>query len=196
MAMSLRYPIYCQKLRHSNIYQHSKIIFQLRRQECNKFYSTARNLSSNLLNSSTKGELQFFTGLSRCAVHAGRTNRFHTSVFNLTDKIKISFKTENDTVTLAGSEGDSLLDIVNNNNYQIDGYGACDGTVACSTCHVVLDQATFDAVNKGITEEEKDLLDMASDVEATSRLGCQVYVTPAVDGATVVVPAPVDLRDL
>lgn len=43
-----------------------------------------------------------------------------------------------------GKVGDSLLDVVVNNDLDIEGYGACEGTVTCSTCHVVLKKEDFD----------------------------------------------------
>ena len=45
--------------------------------------------------------------------------------------------------------------------------GACDATIACSTCHCVLEKKHFNDLNKGVTEEEKDLLDMVQDVTDT-----------------------------
>ena len=40
--------------------------------------------------------------------------------------------------------GDSLLDVVVNNDLNIEGYGACEGTLTCSTCHVVLKPEDYD----------------------------------------------------
>ena len=51
---------------------------------------------------------------------------------------------EGEKVTVTAPEGDNLLDIVINNDIDIDGFGACEGTLACSTCHVVLSQEDFD----------------------------------------------------
>jgi hypothetical protein len=65
--------------------------------------------------------------------------------------------------------------------------GACGGELACSTCHLIFDQATFDSLPP-MTEEEQDMLDLAFEVTETSRLGCQVIVTEAFDGIKVRAP--------
>ena len=65
--------------------------------------------------------------------------------------------------------------------------GVCDQAMACSTCHVVLDNKTYEAV-PGATEDELDVLDLAAEQEGTSRLACQVMVSPALEGAQIKVP--------
>ncbi len=59
--------------------------------------------------------------------------------------------------------------------------------MACATCHVVVEGAWFDRL-PGASAEEEDMLDLAAEVQATSRLGCQVRLTTALDGLTVRVP--------
>lgn len=39
--------------------------------------------------------------------------------------------------TVQAKEGDNLLDVAINNDIDLDGFGACEGTLACSTCHVI-----------------------------------------------------------
>ncbi|KAK9498928.1 hypothetical protein O3M35_003469 [Rhynocoris fuscipes] len=75
---------------------------------------------------------------------------------------EINFTLPNgEKVKAKGKEGDSLLDVVVNNNLDIDGFGACEGTLTCSTCHVVLKKADFDRLPEKATEEENDMLDLA-----------------------------------
>lgn len=62
--------------------------------------------------------------------------------------------------------------------------GACEGVCACSTCHVILEEETFDALDDP-SEEEEDMLDQAFGLTPTSRLGCQVELTQAMDGMKV-----------
>lgn len=64
---------------------------------------------------------------------------------------------------------------------------ACGGNAACSTCHVYVDEAYMDRL-PAPEENERDMLDLAMDTEPTSRLGCQLKLTPDCDGITFVVP--------
>ena len=99
---------------------------------------------------------------------------------------------EGEKVTVTAPEGDNLLDIVINNDIDIDGFGACEGTLACSTCHVVLSQEDFDRLPDEATDEELDMLDLAFGLTETSRLGCQVCVSKELSGITVRVPEGVN----
>ena len=69
--------------------------------------------------------------------------------------------------------GKSILEVAQEN--EIDLEGACDGSMACSTCHVVFEQKHFDVLPKP-EEEEEDMLDLAFGLTDTSRLGCQIKV--------------------
>jgi len=91
-------------------------------------------------------------------------------------------------VTAKGKEGDNLLDIAINNDVEIDGFGACEGTLACSTCHLIFDQEVFDKLPDEATDEELDMLDLAYGLQDTSRLGCQVCISKALDGIEVKIP--------
>lgn len=66
--------------------------------------------------------------------------------------------------------------------------GACEGSLACSTCHVIVDQKYFDQLGEA-TEDEEDMLDLAFGLTATSRLGCQIILSEALDGIRVALPA-------
>lgn len=83
-------------------------------------------------------------------------------------------------------EGVSVLDIAHSN--AIDLEGACEGCMACSTCHVIVDPAWFDRL-PGSSEEEDDMLDLALALTRTSRLGCQITITRELDGLVVTLPA-------
>lgn len=63
--------------------------------------------------------------------------------------------------------------------------------MSCATCHIILDRETFDKLNPP-TSAEKDMLDLAYEPVATSRLGCQVKMSPETDGMTVTIPAGVN----
>lgn len=64
---------------------------------------------------------------------------------------------------------------------------ACSGVMACSTCHVYIDEAWTPAVGEP-TEEEEDMLDLAYERKGTSRLGCQLILTPELDGLVITLP--------
>ncbi|MFZ0694523.1 MAG: ferredoxin family 2Fe-2S iron-sulfur cluster binding protein [Alphaproteobacteria bacterium] len=82
--------------------------------------------------------------------------------------------------------GLSVLEIAHRN--KIDLEGACEGSLACSTCHVVVDPDDFERL-KDPTEDEEDMLDLAWGLTETSRLGCQIIITDELDGLTVKLPA-------
>ena len=82
--------------------------------------------------------------------------------------------------------GLSVLEIAHENDVDIE--GACEGSLACSTCHVVVDQTYYDMLEPA-TEDEEDMLDLAFGLTHTSRLGCQIRMTEELDGLTVHLPA-------
>ena len=71
--------------------------------------------------------------------------------------------------------------------------GTCEGQMACSTCHVIVDPADFERLPRA-SEEEDDLLDLAAHVTRTSRLACQIWLEPGLGELTVRVPA--EARDM
>jgi 2Fe-2S ferredoxin len=82
--------------------------------------------------------------------------------------------------------GLSVLEIAHKHGVDIE--GACEGSLACSTCHVIVDPAWSGKLTKP-TEDEEDMLDLAFGLEKTSRLGCQIVMTEALDGLVVRLPA-------
>jgi len=108
------------------------------------------------------------------------------------EPVTVTFVTSDGTRhTVQGKEGDSLLDLVIDKQVPLDGYGACEGTLACSTCHVILNQKDFDRLPEKPTDEELDMLDLAYGISDTSRLGCQIILKKEFDGLEVLVPAGV-----
>nr|WP_294509724.1 ferredoxin family 2Fe-2S iron-sulfur cluster binding protein [uncultured Rhodopila sp.] len=82
--------------------------------------------------------------------------------------------------------GLSVLEIAHKHGVDIE--GACEGSLACSTCHVIVDAAWFKKLETP-TEDEEDMLDLAFGLTRTSRLGCQIVMTEALDGLVVTLPA-------
>lgn len=83
-------------------------------------------------------------------------------------------------------DGQSLLDLAQAAGQPLE--GTCEGQMACSTCHVIIDKDWFDKLLRAI-EDEEDMLDLASGARRTSRLSCQINLTPELDGLVVHVPA-------
>jgi 2Fe-2S ferredoxin len=82
--------------------------------------------------------------------------------------------------------GLSVLEIAHQNDVDLE--GACEGSLACSTCHVIVDSAYYNKLAKA-SEEEEDMLDLAFGLTHTSRLGCQIIMTEELDGITVTLPS-------
>ena len=81
--------------------------------------------------------------------------------------------------------GLSVLEIAHRHGIDIE--GACEGSLACSTCHVIVEPAWYPQLNEA-SEDEEDMLDLAFGLSATSRLGCQLIMTEELDGLTVRLP--------
>ncbi|KAE8210727.1 hypothetical protein CF327_g5441 [Tilletia walkeri] len=102
--------------------------------------------------------------------------------------LKVTFRdsTGKDIKTVEANEGDDLLTLAH--AYGIDLEGACEGSVACSTCHVILDSDVYDLLEEP-SDDENDMLDLAFGLTDTSRLGCQVKVTKETDGMVAQLPS-------
>jgi len=81
--------------------------------------------------------------------------------------------------------GLSVLEIAHKHNVDIE--GACEGSLACSTCHVIIEGDWFAKLDTP-TEDEEDMLDLAFGLERTSRLGCQIVMSGDLDGLVVRLP--------
>lgn len=81
--------------------------------------------------------------------------------------------------------GISLLEVAHKNDVPLE--GACEGSLACSTCHVIVDEAWYDKLPEA-SDDEEDMLDLAFGLTHTSRLGCQIMVNDSLDGLKISVP--------
>lgn len=81
--------------------------------------------------------------------------------------------------------GDRLLDVAWNARQPLE--GACEGCMACSTCHVIVDAKDFERLPPA-SEEEEDLLDLAAHATRTSRLACQIVLDPGMESFSVRIP--------
>jgi 2Fe-2S ferredoxin len=99
---------------------------------------------------------------------------------------KITFVNRDGSETNVDAQnGLSLLEVAHAHNVDLE--GSCEGSLACSTCHVIIDEAWFDKLDEP-EEDEEDMLDLAFGLTRTSRLGCQIKVTDKIDGLKVKLP--------
>ncbi|MDF2964669.1 MAG: 2Fe-2S ferredoxin [Rickettsiaceae bacterium] len=99
---------------------------------------------------------------------------------------KMTFITSEGKVEVEAPEGLSVLEIAHSNNIDLE--GACEGSLACSTCHVIIeDEDTYNNLQPA-SEEEEDMLDLAFGLTPTSRLGCQLIMSESLDGLKVRLP--------
>jgi 2Fe-2S ferredoxin len=100
---------------------------------------------------------------------------------------KVIFITnDNEKIEVEVKEGTTVLEAAHENGIPLE--GACEGSLACSTCHVIVDEAFYSKL-KSAEEDEEDMLDMAFGLTPTSRLGCQIIVTKELDGITLKIPS-------
>lgn len=84
-----------------------------------------------------------------------------------------------------GAAGDRLLDLAQADGQPLE--GTCEGQMACSTCHVIVDPNDF-AILPPASEPEEDMLDLAAGATRHSRLACQIWLTPDIAQLTVRIP--------
>ncbi|MBF0612193.1 MAG: 2Fe-2S iron-sulfur cluster binding domain-containing protein [Magnetococcales bacterium] len=96
---------------------------------------------------------------------------------------KITFLPQNVTVDV--EVGTTLLEAAHHHDLPLE--GACEGSLACSTCHVILPAKWYHKLEEA-SEEEEDILEKAFGLTPTSRLGCQILVTEEMDGMEVTIP--------
>ncbi|KLI63242.1 2Fe-2S iron-sulfur cluster-binding protein [Aurantiacibacter marinus] len=101
--------------------------------------------------------------------------------------MKITFITRDGAkVEAEAANGESLLATAQAAGMPLE--GTCEGQMACSTCHVIVARDWFGKLPEA-AEEEEDMLDLAADVQATSRLSCQILLDETLDGLTVSIPS-------
>ena len=103
------------------------------------------------------------------------------------EKITVTFIEKDGTNTVVkATVGQSMLEVAHKNDIELE--GACEGSLACSTCHVIIDdQAVYDSLPEP-DDDENDMLDLAFGLTETSRLGCQVIAAKELDGMVLSLP--------
>ena len=101
--------------------------------------------------------------------------------------IKVTFINANgdQELVVEAKTGDRLLEVAQAAGQPLE--GTCEGQMACSTCHVIVDKAWFDKL-PAASDDENDMLDLASGARRTSRLSCQIMLDDTLNGLVVHVP--------
>ncbi|XP_060945881.1 ferredoxin-2, mitochondrial [Limanda limanda] len=81
--------------------------------------------------------------------------------------------------------GDNAMYLAHKHGIELE--GACEASLACSTCHVYVNDDHMDKLPEP-DEREDDMLDMAPLLQENSRLGCQIILTPEMDGIELTLP--------
>ncbi|KAJ2037417.1 mitochondrial matrix iron-sulfur protein [Coemansia sp. RSA 2337] len=115
-----------------------------------------------------------------------QVSRFSTSTLLSKDVTVTFIEPDGNEIQATGEEGTNLMELAHENDVDLE--GACEGACACSTCHVILDDNVFDSLPEP-TDEENDMLDLAFGLTDTSRLGCQVLLTPDMEGMRIKLPS-------
>ena len=120
-------------------------------------------------------------------------------------RLKVTFiDKDGQESTFQVAEGDNLLDIAQSEDLEMEGEsappfpfsidnnlktGACGGSCACSTCHVIVESNDYYDKMAEPDDDENDMLDLAFGLTETSRLGCQVKMSRKLDGLRVRLPS-------
>ena len=100
--------------------------------------------------------------------------------------VKVLYEEKNIIKTFIIESNKTILDLSRIENIPIE--GSCDGSMACSTCHIIVEKEYFEKLPDP-SEEEEDMLDLAWGLTHTSRLGCQIIINDGLDGMKVKVPS-------
>ena len=102
------------------------------------------------------------------------------------EKIKVIFIEDGQEKEVEALVGLSILEVAHSNDIDIE--GACEGSLACATCHVILEEKIYNTLEEP-EEAEEDMLDLAFGLTHTSRLGCQIILTKELDGMRIILPS-------
>ena len=91
-------------------------------------------------------------------------------------------KVDGEKVAIDATPGSTVMEVAREHDLPM--LAACGGSLACASCHVIVDEAWFEKLGE-LSEEEEDLLDTAQGLTHTSRLCCQIKVFDVIDGLVV-----------
>ena len=113
-------------------------------------------------------------------------NLYQNVLVKLNFRVNISYITREDKrINIKGKIGDNVMYLAH--RYKIELEGACEASLACSTCHVYVDPKYLDLLDMP-KEKEEDMLDLAPFLKSNSRLGCQIILRKEFEGAQFTLP--------
>ncbi|KAF3550775.1 hypothetical protein DY000_02009729, partial [Brassica cretica] len=137
--------------------------------------------------------------LHSSAVTQTQTRTFRQALFSNNHNLCTSFSTSSGTsgeetekinVIFVDKDGEEIhIKIVVIRLFLSKYSGACECSLACSTCHVIVMDTEYYNKLEEPTDEENDMLDLAFALTETSRLGCQVIAKPEIDGIRLAIPS-------
>lgn len=175
-------------------------ISNMKKEKCCCTYSAVLNSSSQYEDRSAR-ECYRILGLSRNAPRLQRKEPCHREQFCTSasnedteeelqevQKISVSFvDKDGEEHQIKVPIGMSILEAAHENDIELE--GACEGSLACSTCHVIVMDMEYYNILEDPADEENDMLDLAFGLTETSRLGCQIIAKPELDGIRLAIPA-------
>ncbi|KAJ2081381.1 mitochondrial matrix iron-sulfur protein [Coemansia sp. RSA 988] len=153
-----------------------------------------RRLRSPLLPHSPTSLVSAFAARSLCFpcnsarlyLHRQAAAAFTTSTIAAKNVTVTFIEPDGNEVKATGEEGTNLMELAHENDVDLE--GACEGACACSTCHIILPDSIYDSLPEP-SDEENDMLDLAFGLTDTSRLGCQVMLSPEMEGMRIKLPS-------
>lgn len=101
------------------------------------------------------------------------------------EKVQVFFRTAKQLLPVTATVGDTVLEVAHKNNVNLE--GACEGNLACSTCHVILEESVYKKLEEP-SDKEYDLIDQGFGATSTSRLGCQLKINKDFSKAIFTIP--------
>lgn len=139
----------------------------------------------------------YFGGYGRCYLRSlflenrllcSHSEKTHQDASEQKEKISVTFvNKDGEEKVIKVPLGMSMLEAAHQNDIELE--GACEGSLACSTCHVIVMDVDYYNKLGEPTDEENDMLDLAFGLTETSRLGCQVIASQELDGIRLALPA-------
>ncbi|KAJ3130068.1 hypothetical protein HK098_006780 [Nowakowskiella sp. JEL0407] len=151
------------------------------------------NFFKNLIEAYEKSDAETFKALYQSPRNAHIFQPWQFNILNAVVidgndiRIPVTYVTpEGERIRVNAKEGDNLLELAHKHDIELE--GACECSLACSTCHLIVDQKYYDMLEEP-SDEENDMLDLAFGLTETSRLGCQIIMSPDLAGITVQIPS-------